>query len=246
MRKSAVRSFLFAVSPRLSVYSRASSSASAPISFLLSSFRAERIVTVAPSWRRELFVQPEGNLSPDHYLDLVDNFEESAFCRFWRGLLLSPRLHEAAESLGFRIQFLPHPRFFPHLARFRLDDSVTVLGADVRYREVFAESALLLTDWSSTAFDFAYMKKPVVYAQADESRNYAEGYFDDEKEGFGEIEHTLDATIDRVIEYMENGCRMKPEYQARVDRFFAFSDHGNSRRTYEAIANLDPPEANKP
>ncbi len=197
--------------------------------------RAKKIVTVAPSWRHELFVKPEGDASPDLYLELIPEFEESEFCRFWRGLLLSPRLMEVAQRLGYRFQFLPHPRFSQYLHRFGLGDKVTVLGAGTRYREVFAESALLLTDWSSTAFDFAYMKKPVVYAQFDASRNYPEGYFDDEKIGFGEVETTLDAAIDRVIEYMENGCRMKEKYRARVDRFFTFTDRDNSRRVYEAV-----------
>lgn len=48
----------------------------------------------------------------------------------------------------------------------------------------------MVTDYSSVAFDFAYMKKSLVYAQFDreaffEGQTYDEGYFNYETDGFG-------------------------------------------------------------
>ena len=44
-------------------------------------------------------------------------------------------------------------------------------------------------DYSSIAFDFAYMKKPLIYYQFDQDKYYtnhfAKGYFDCERDGFG-------------------------------------------------------------
>ena len=113
-----------------------------------------------------------------------------------------------------------------------------VLHSDVRYREVFAESALITTDYSSVAFDFAYLKKPVVYTQFDEC-HYEEGYFDYEKDGFGEIEHTVEGAVNRIVEYMQNDCRMKQTYVDRVDGFFKYHDGKNCERVYRAIKALD-------
>lgn len=30
---------------------------------------------------------------------------------------------------------------------------------------------------------------------------------------FGEIEYSVEALVERIIEYMENGCRLKDEYR---------------------------------
>jgi CDP-glycerol glycerophosphotransferase (TagB/SpsB family) len=197
--------------------------------------RAEKIVVVAPTWRRNLF-GTIGGADPRRYLELdAAAFESSEFVHFWRALLGSPALLDAADRLGYRIQFLPHPRFFPYLDRFRLDSRVVILGLDTRYREIFAKGALMVTDWSSAVFDFAYLRKPVLYARFDDPDNYGTVSFDDERDGFGEIEQTRDGIVSRIVEYMAGGCRMKPFFRDRVERFFAFSDRENSRRVYDAI-----------
>lgn len=68
------------------------------------------------------------------------------------------------------------------------------------------------------------------------------GYFDYERDGFGEVEYDLDGTIDRIIEYMQNGCRLKEKYRQRIDHFFAFQDKNNCRRVYEKILELNDQE----
>ena len=49
------------------------------------------------------------------------------------------------------------------------------------------------------------------------------------------MEYTLDDTVNRIVEYMENGCCLKDKYRERIDRFFAFNDKNNCRRIYEKI-----------
>ena len=89
-----------------------------------------------------------------------------------------------------------------------------------------------------------YLKKPIIYAQFDAStffngeHVYQKGYFDYEKDGFGEVEYTLQDTIDRIIEYIDNGCVMKEQYKKRVEGFFAHHDKDNCKRVYEKIKNL--------
>ena len=83
-----------------------------------------------------------------------------------------------------------------------------------------------------------YLRKPVIYAHFD-TNHYAEGYFDYEKDGFGEVEYNLEDTIERLIEYMENDCQLKEEYRHRIDTFFAFDDKNNSQRIYNKIMELD-------
>ena len=197
--------------------------------------RENKRITVMPTWRRSLF----GNYNPQtSQWSLLPGFEKSDFYRFYSDLLNSRELHDAAEKYGYKIQFLIHPTLFGYLDRFDIDERVKILNADAIYRDVFAESSLILTDYSSVAFDMAYLRKPVLYSHFD-SNHYAEGYFDYERDGFGEVEYTLEGTVERLVEYMENGCQLKDEYRRRIDGFFAFDDQNNCQRVYEKILELN-------
>ena len=119
------------------------------------------------------------------------------------------------------------------------------LDANAQYRDIYAQSNLVITDYSSACFDFAYLRKPIVYCQFDREEFFAgehvytKGYFDYERDGFGEVEYDLESTVDRIIEYMENGCQLKDKYRERIDKFFAFNDQNNCQRVYEKIIEMD-------
>ena len=169
-------------------------------------------------------------------------FEESSFYLFYNALLNDEKLLKAAREEGYRIEFMPHPNIMPMLDKFQKAEGVEFCHADTRYREIFARSSLIVTDYSSIAFDFAYLRKPVIYAQFDrqeffQGHTYSEGYFDYQEMGLGEVEENLLYTVDRILEYMYNDCRMREKYRCRVDKFFAFRDKENSERVYDCIMN---------
>ena len=201
----------------------------------------KRCITVMPTWRHALstLADPKTGIR-----SLREGFESSPFYCFYNRLLNDSRLIDAAKRHGYSLRFLPHPTLHPHMDRFTKNDGFTFLSPDTPYRQVFAESDLIVTDYSSVAFDFAYLRKPVLYAQFDRetffsgSHVYVRGYFDYEHDGFGEVETDYDAIVDRLIEYMEHDCRLKDEYRARIDRFFAFDDAENCRRVYEKLLAL--------
>ena len=87
------------------------------------------------------------------------------------------------------------------------------------------------------------LKKPVVYTQFDresffEGHLYSEGYFSYEEDGFGPIEYNYEDTVQRIISYIETGCKMEDKYQARVTSFFKYVDTNNCERVYKAITEI--------
>ena len=202
----------------------------------------QRWITIMPTWRKYLM----GGFDPrtDQW-SLAPDAENSEYVRFYNRLLNDPRLRDAAKRFGYKLMFLPHPNFQTHLDIFEQNDDVTFLGREMNYRDIYARSELILTDYSSVVFDFAYLRKPVVYTHFDAEdffageHVYSKGYFDYERDGFGEVEYTLDATVDRLIEYMEKGCPLKDEYRRRIDGFFAFDDQNNCQRVYEKIMEME-------
>lgn len=199
---------------------------------------APTLITVMPSWRRFL-MQDQDTKSMGY--PLVPNFTESDFYHFYNDLLNEKKLLEAASQYGYRLAFLPHPTLQPYLDVFHRNENVQFFGLETGYKEVYRKSAMVITDYSSAVFDAAYLYRPIVYAQFDKDvffageHIYQKGYFDYERDGFGEVEYTYESTVERIIEYIKNGCHMKPVYRERVDHFFAYRDRNNCQRVYDKI-----------
>ncbi len=198
----------------------------------------EKIVYIVPTWRRYLmdsFDEAQG------VWRLGGKFTHSRYLAYYHQLLTDERLMAAAKKYGYRIAFFPHPNLQPFENLFVHGDGVSVVSPNSSYREIYQKGSLLVTDYSSVVFDFAYMNKPVLYTQFDKEEFFSgghvctAGYFDYERDGFGEVEYDLTSTVDRMIEYMANGCQMKPEYRRRVDEFFAYHDRSNCQRVYEKV-----------
>ena len=84
----------------------------------------------------------------------------------------------------------------------------------------------------------------MVYSQFDKHtffthHTYSKGYFDYERDGFGEVTYDLDSTIQCLKSYIRNDCVLKDKYRERIDRFFAFNDRKNCERVYNEIKSLE-------
>ena len=168
-----------------------------------------------PTWRRNL--------------DTPENIINSDFLKSINSFLNNEKLLKKADELGYKILFRPHPELWKFLEFINLENVTLSEGP---YQEMFKTASVMITDYSSVAFDFAYLKKPVIYYQ-DGEYHYGEGYYDYKTMGFGKVVDNEEELVDKVIEYMENNCEMEDEYKKRVDSFFKFTDKNNCKRVYE-------------
>ena len=109
------------------------------------------------------------------------------------------------------------------------------------YSETFNTASLIVTDYSSIAFDIAYLKKPLIYYQFDNNYHFdvEKAYFKYEDDGFGPVARNHEELKKNIMEIVENNCQMDEVYQKRVDEFFKYIDKNNSKRVYEEILKLD-------
>ena len=204
---------------------------------------AKKLITLMPTWRKYLNVG-KGQVYKNGIWSLDDSFKNTDYYKFYNGILNNSRLLDAAEQCGYTIQFMPHPNVIDYIDMFERNNKCVFLTAATPYKKVFAESDLVLTDYSSAVFDFLMLRKPVIYCQFDAEsffsgeHVYTRGYFDYERDGFGEVEYTLESTVDRIIEYMQNNCQLKEVYRDRIDKFLAFNDKNNCERVFERIIQL--------
>lgn len=195
----------------------------------------QKYITIMPTWRKSL---SKGTDENGVWL-LDDDFKKSQYFIFYNQLLNDERLLREAEKLGYTICFMPHPNTITGLKYFKKHDKVRFFDMTKSYREVFAQTDLMVTDYSSVAFDFAYLRKPIIYSQFDRAEffngahSYTEGYFDYDRDGFGPVTKDLAATVDAIIGAMRDGCRLDETYRKRIDATFAFDDRNCCKRVLE-------------
>ena len=204
----------------------------------------KNIITIMPTWRKYLTTRDFDPINNTMIWRVNDDFVESDYYEMFNGLLNDRRLLETARKYGYKIHFMPHVIFSGHSHLFKKNDVVEINPVDKRYREVYAESKLIVTDYTSAVFDFAYLHKPVLYFQFDKERFFAEhtvskGYFDFEKDGFGEVSYDLQTTVNNIIDYIKADCKLKDKYRARIDTFFKYTDRNCCDRIYEKIKELE-------
>ena len=187
-----------------------------------------RQIFIMPSWRRYLrFKSNEFILNSQH------------FKRF-NSLINNEKLIEAAKKYNYELIFKPHPNVYEYIDLFDRNDYVKIDYKHEKYQNAFNHGSLLVTDYSSVAFDFAYLKKPVLYYHysRDYHFNINESYFDYESMGFGEVCRSEDELVNQIIEYMKNECQIKEKYENRVKAYFLYDDNNNCMRVYNAIKRL--------
>ncbi|MCC8101707.1 MAG: CDP-glycerol glycerophosphotransferase family protein [Clostridiales bacterium] len=209
--------------------------------------RAEKILLISPTWRMNSALPPTKGESVARAYN--PHFKDSSYYQVYNSLINDPRLLEAARQYGYRIQYVLHTIISTQAKEFNKNESVEIIPSigDMSYEKLFCEAALMVTDFSGVQFDFAYMRKPVVYLHHhDIPQHYDEGSFFYETMGFGEICHTNSELIDVLCDYMKNDCRMPDEYRRRADDFFAYSDNSNCERIYPVMLEHEMSHATHP
>ncbi len=196
-------------------------------------------IMISPTWRMQsarLVSRHEG-----FERDYNEEFRETSYFKVYNSLINDEKLIRAAEKYGYRIKFVLHPIVSPQAKDFDTNEYVDIIPSvgDMSYEKLFRESSLMVTDYSGIQFDFAYMRKPLVYYHPDElEAHYEEGTYHYDTMAFGEIVRKKDELINVLAEYMKNGCEMKELYKMRVDSFFTYNDRNNCSRVYEELKKM--------
>ena len=198
---------------------------------------SKKQVLIFPTWRKQLAAPLLKGSSERAYLE---DFRESEYFRFYNRLINDPVLHRKLEDAGYSAVFYVHPAFKKQAKDFDQNDRIRVITQVPDYTELFCGSAMLVTDYSSVYFDFAYMKKPVIYAMFDREAFYQthtckRGYFDYEEDGFGPVCRDYESTLETIAAAISRGCVMEEVYARRAEDFFRWIDQNNCKRVYEAI-----------
>ncbi|MCI9326370.1 MAG: teichoic acid biosynthesis protein [Lachnospiraceae bacterium] len=173
----------------------------------------------------------------------VQKFVKSTYYKGIMELLNSETLGELLKTQECRLLFAPHPEVLPYLGSFHSSNlQVELLEPGKRNtQQLLIDADILITDYSSVFFDFAYQRKHIIYYQYDEDEyrkeQYPQGYFRYRTDGFGPVVSEVPEVV-RHLEGMLHSSCMEESYAVRTEKYFLYHDKENCRRNYDAIVAL--------
>ena len=195
---------------------------------LLNNFKLSNQIIIMPTWRANL-----ENLDDEQ-------FQKTAFFNNWMKLINDNYLNKYCSGNGIVIKFYMHHSFKKYLHLFKGGNAVQIVKfGDESVQNLLKESKMLITDFSSVYFDFAYMNKPIIFFQFDESAfysgHYSKGYFDYRRDGFGKVCITEGETIKEFSTIAAKNFSVDSLYLDRAKKYFIYRDSNNCERVYDAI-----------
>jgi hypothetical protein len=190
----------------------------------------KQLILLMPTWRLYIAQNPE-----------VD-FCSTVFYKAYQSLINDAVLIKHLEENGLEMIFYLHHEMQKYAEHFTTSSpNIRIVQTSDRYdiQELLKAAALLVTDYSSVHFDFAYMGKPVLYYQFDRSeffsRQYQRGDFDVERDGFGPVAFNLEELIENLYSMAKKELKMDDVYYARMREFYQIYDMNNCERVYQEI-----------
>ena len=180
-------------------------------------------ILIMPTWRRSIKCEKD--------------FLDSRWFNHWSRLLNNADLLNDVKKEKIKIIFYAHYELQKYIKLMNIKSSSLLEVATIEKNDIqqlIKESSLLITDYSSVFFDFAYMNKPVLYYQFDKY-HYKKGYFDYSTMGFGEICNDEDSLLDNIKTIIDNDFKIDEFYKKRAQSFFYIKDSNNCDRIYNEI-----------
>jgi CDP-glycerol glycerophosphotransferase (TagB/SpsB family) len=199
---------------------------------MLKPYSNNKRILVAFTWRKYLMSEDFDRVGNR----IINNdFKKSKYYKKLIELLYSSKTNELMNKYKYQILFKLHPMFKSIQSFFSETDIIKIDFSD-EYIDSINNSDLLITDYSSISFDFAYVYKPVLYYQFDYEEfysgkhTYRQGAYDYESMGFGKVVSSFEKLLSELEVLLENSAKMEKKYIDRVNSFFRYNDCNNCKR----------------
>ena len=199
--------------------------------------KKEKLILIFPTWRMDLKSAFDSNTHESIY---TLSFKSTNYFKFYNNLINDEQLLINMKDLDYKGILCIHPYFSKQWKDFKQNEIFSVKEF-CDYQDILLKASLLITDYSSIFFDFAYLQKPIIYSQFDykdyRKNHYQKSYFEYKKDGFGKVCFDFNCTIKEIIIKMKSNCLIENKYLKRIRRFFKYKDDKNSERLYLTLIN---------
>ena len=198
-------------------------------------------ILIMPTWRKWLAAKNTANIAN---ATEKNKFINSSYFKAFQQLLNNNKIVNLLNIYNYQLIFYPHYELQSYINTFSCNSSrITIANRNIfDIQKLLIESSILITDYSSVYFDFAYMKKPELFYQFDKEKfrqkQYKECTIEYKHKEFGRIAKKEDEVIEELEKILKNGCKMEEKYIEMVEDTFAYIDNNNCKRTYDEIIKL--------
>lgn len=209
-----------------------------------------KIILIMPTWRANA-IGTEGSNTNERLFN--PDFMSTDYAIHWHSLLHSSNLKNLINQYNYEVIFAPHANIQPYLDLFEVPAYIKVWKSNPNssIQKLFQEAKLMITDYSSVAFEMAVLGKSTLYYQFDvdiaysEKHTYRKGYFDYEQHGFGAVAETETELLKALEQVLQNNGEPVEPYATRIRETFPFRDGKCCERVYQSIVDLDKPDDGK-
>lgn len=195
--------------------------------------RPENKILVCPSWRAYLI----GELTSEGREPMDEVFLSSEFYRNLQNLLSSEKLSKVLDRYSYELHLKLHPLFSCYQKFFSFNNE------RIRFAPSDSDESsysIIITDYSSYSFDFAYLKRALIYYIPDEDLfyggiNHYNALDIELEDAFGPYVHTPEDVIREIEIIVKNGGVPDTEYLNRMESLFLHYDSSQSERLYNAL-----------
>lgn len=192
-------------------------------------------ILVMPTWRNWISKEVECEKYEGTKI-----FEETEYFKTWNEFLNNSQIAKFLEENELQLIFYPHRNMQKYISSFSTSTERITIANSSNYdvQALIKECALMITDYSSVFFDFAYLGKPIIFYQFDEDKfrrgQYKEGYFNYHTTELG----NWAKNIEEVLSFLNNNLNKlgKPN-QEIAKKYFKYVDNFNCKRVFEEIKN---------
>jgi len=194
--------------------------------------KPKRKILYAPSWRKYLVAGPTNDgWQPKH-----GYFKQSDFFLQSQALFSDPALIALLEEYDFELEVQLHPILGFYKEHYSFGSGRVRFAAPGTPE---SDYAVFITDISSFVFDFAYLKRSILYFMPDMDL-FRAGLSDYNaldiplEEGFGPLGVNAEETLGNLRTLLKNNCEPAEPYRSRVDGLF-FDLHNCCDKIYDAL-----------
>ena len=174
----------------------------------------------------------------------VKDIQKTEYFKNIINLLQNETLNKILEIKNIKMTVYIHQlmhEYFDNFNDVKLRKNINILPKDAEITKEIMKSNMLITDYSSIAYDYLYMDIPILFYQFDKDE-YEEkigSYIDLNTELFGEVAYTSEECVEKIVKIINNDWKHLENVLEKVERlrpkFLEYTDKNNSKRVYELI-----------
>ncbi|WP_099225198.1 CDP-glycerol glycerophosphotransferase family protein [Listeria costaricensis] len=187
-----------------------------------------------PTWRKWLEeVNEEQFLASDYY-------------KIYSHLINSSALYQVLKKNNIKLNFYLHPKFIEYANLFQSDNAyVRILSfGEEELGQLIKNAQMLITDYSSVAWEFLHIEKPTLFFQFDIERYLCEqgSYLDMKKDLFGLIAYDEAALIANLEEMINQDFKYSPVSTSQKEKPTCLKNNQHCQQIFDAINELEKTE----